>query len=462
MKKSILFLFVLLLTICTFGTSLSVSAENEIRVYLDNEALTFDVPPIVQNGRTLVPMRAIFEKLGAKVDWNAETKTATAARGTVDISITVGSENMFSTDHTTNSVNTYKLDVPAVILNNRTMIPLRAVSEAFSCTVGWDGTDRTISIIDKDETLFMLYAPNGRSRAFKSNEICAQLATGWFLDSDLTYCGEHVWQDSNFYCYFCGKTEPPVLFMTDDDKRVAGNVQYIGERKLWYDTETNCYILAFSLFDETQTKDLTVPAVVRVWIENKNEEIVYDRTLTVSSENYGWWDSDYASNYRCTLYINKDVLFYGTSDSGTLYFNVFNDGYFSFDTYALEIDQLPTDGTHIDLPETPILVGNYTVDDILDSEYIITDISYDVNGTCVYLYFTGEKTYDIHGNGYAQSCKIGWQLVESDGSIADSGTFYSPNIAVGERFKNQLDISDGFITAGKSYTLKILDIELNP
>ncbi len=109
------------------------------RVVLDGRALNFDVPPVVQDGRTLVPMRAVFEALGAQVGWDEATRTVTAAKGGTEIKLTLGGMAF-------KNGSPVGLDVPARLVNGRTMVPLRFVSEALGCQVAWDGATRTVAI----------------------------------------------------------------------------------------------------------------------------------------------------------------------------------------------------------------------------------------------------------------------------------------------------------------------------
>ena len=116
MKK--LFALMLGLLSCTLLLCLSVNA---VELYVDTELVQTDVPPQLVGGRTLVPMRAIFEYLGAEVTWDNDTRTAT---GTLD-----GTVVIIQIDNTTAYVNgvPYTLDVPAQIIGNRTMVPARFV-----------------------------------------------------------------------------------------------------------------------------------------------------------------------------------------------------------------------------------------------------------------------------------------------------------------------------------------------
>lgn len=175
MKK---LLSVLMITIMLFSTmAISVSADNgEISVYLDNAKIEFDVQPQIINGRTLVPMRKIFEELGAVVDWDNSTQTAMGTRGNTVVKFTINDYTMYKNE----SAKT--LDVPAQLINGRTLIPLRAVSEAFDCQVGWDGSTSTISIINDFENYTMLYALGDRSKSFPIDSISEQLTVGWYTE----------------------------------------------------------------------------------------------------------------------------------------------------------------------------------------------------------------------------------------------------------------------------------------
>lgn len=113
---------------------------DEITVTVNRSNVMFDQPPIIQDGRTLVPLRAIFEALGAYVDWNDSTKTVTATTNNTTISLTIGNNVMNVND------NPVTLDVPAQIAGGRTLVPVRAVAESFNCDVTWIPETRTVVI----------------------------------------------------------------------------------------------------------------------------------------------------------------------------------------------------------------------------------------------------------------------------------------------------------------------------
>ncbi len=133
MKKKLL-IFLLLLCFCT------MPVHAEIQVQVNNTPIQFDSPPIIESGRTLVPMRFIFEALGASVSWDDSTKTATGSLGDTRVRVPVGSLSAF-VDETP-----VPLDVPAKIVNGRTLVPARFVAESFGCDVRWQSKTDTVWI----------------------------------------------------------------------------------------------------------------------------------------------------------------------------------------------------------------------------------------------------------------------------------------------------------------------------
>lgn len=119
--------------------------NNEIKVLLNGQQLLFDQQPVIENGRTLVPLRAIFESLGAKVEWDNLTQTAICLKDDISIRIQIG-----------NSVasvngNPVTLDVPARNINGHTLVPLRFIGESLGGEVNWNNGTRTITINAKKE-----------------------------------------------------------------------------------------------------------------------------------------------------------------------------------------------------------------------------------------------------------------------------------------------------------------------
>ena len=140
MKKIITALF--LIVVCI----LSVSAyENEIvKVFLDNETVIFDIEPQIIGGRTMVPLRAVFEKMGATVEWDDPTQTVTATNGDKTVVCSIGSTAMYI-----NGTES-QMDVAPLLLEtetqSRTLVPARFVAEAFDGKVLWSDKKREVYI----------------------------------------------------------------------------------------------------------------------------------------------------------------------------------------------------------------------------------------------------------------------------------------------------------------------------
>ena len=115
-------------------------SEEKIIVKVNGEQVEFDQTPILYRDRTMVPMRAIFEKLGATVSWDDATQTASGLKGGTKVSVTIGNSNIFKNDRV------ISFDVPSFVLNGRTLVPVRAIAESFDCNVEWDGATNTVII----------------------------------------------------------------------------------------------------------------------------------------------------------------------------------------------------------------------------------------------------------------------------------------------------------------------------
>lgn len=115
--------------------------QQQVSVVVDGEQIHFrGEQPTEVNGRVLVPLRGIFERLGATVDWDPSTQTVTARRNGIRVRLTIG--NM---DASVNRESVH-MDVPATVIEGDTMVPLRFVSEALGAYVNWDQADHEVDI----------------------------------------------------------------------------------------------------------------------------------------------------------------------------------------------------------------------------------------------------------------------------------------------------------------------------
>lgn len=139
-------LLTLAMIISCLPMTVFAALEENITVRLDGRELEFDVPPQIVNGRTMVPLRKIFESMGAKVDWDNSTQTAIATDERCIVHATINNNTM--------KINgTPKtLDVAPQLIGGRTLVPARFVAEAFGATVDWDSYTSTVIISSLKES----------------------------------------------------------------------------------------------------------------------------------------------------------------------------------------------------------------------------------------------------------------------------------------------------------------------
>lgn len=148
MRKLLKTFFLTLLFILAL-TSL-VSATGDAKVLVNGEYIEMDQKPIFRDDRILIPVRAVGEALKCKVEWDHDTQTATLNSGATELKITIGENEMKKINISRNPIDILiSLEVPAFIENGRTMLPLRAVSEALFLDVDWDEEERTVVINNK-------------------------------------------------------------------------------------------------------------------------------------------------------------------------------------------------------------------------------------------------------------------------------------------------------------------------
>lgn len=144
MKKVLIYICTLLcgLSIAFYVPAFAADKNTQkINVFLNGELIIFpNQQPEVVERRTLIPLRGIFEKMGYDVSWDAKTKSCVISNDIQVITMRSGHKGMQVNERA------YMLDVPAQIINNSLMIPLRAVAECTGATVTWDAPTKAIYI----------------------------------------------------------------------------------------------------------------------------------------------------------------------------------------------------------------------------------------------------------------------------------------------------------------------------
>ena len=144
MKKVAIGVLALSLAFCAIPKADAATkvTEKKVQVFVDSKELKFDQSPIIKNGRVLVPVRGIYEALGAEVQWNQKEKSIKATtKDKRTIELTIGSKQA-----TINNIGIMTLDEGAQIVNNRTMVPVRFVSQSMGADVEWEQASKTVKV----------------------------------------------------------------------------------------------------------------------------------------------------------------------------------------------------------------------------------------------------------------------------------------------------------------------------
>lgn len=163
----------------------AAAAFGQIQVIVDGQAVAFrGQQPIEQNDRVLVPLRGVFEKMGADVVWNPESDTVTAMRGDTRVRLHIG-----STEATVNG-QSVMLDVAPMIMNGSTMVPLRFISESLGGTVDWQAYNQTVAVNSGISSTVIVNEERRRDRPTRIESDDLMLARGTVipvrLETDLS------------------------------------------------------------------------------------------------------------------------------------------------------------------------------------------------------------------------------------------------------------------------------------
>lgn len=147
MKRNVLnvtlFSLLLILLLCSQCFSTCSFAAKPIKLVVNGKDITSLMGPIVESGRTLVPIRFVSEELGGEVEWNDKDRTVTIQMGNKVVSLKIGSHLVSYED---GDKNYSIIDVPPKIIESRTFVPVRFVANALGVGVQWDESTRTVYV----------------------------------------------------------------------------------------------------------------------------------------------------------------------------------------------------------------------------------------------------------------------------------------------------------------------------
>ena len=181
MLRLVLYLTILNIVVPSFTTFAATSSYDNINLYLDGKIISFDVSPKIVDGRTLVPLRGIFENMGAKVSWDDESKTAVIEKDDIEISVQPNSKSACMGEVC------YLIDVAPIIVDGRILVPLRFIAESLQCEVNWDGNTRSVSISSKLTDVENITVVEIKGEQFESEVLNSEKPV--FVDIYADWCG---------------------------------------------------------------------------------------------------------------------------------------------------------------------------------------------------------------------------------------------------------------------------------
>lgn len=136
----------------------AIAKEEPVKIYINKGIIPSDQPPIIKNSRVLVPIRVIAEQLGADVSYDSGEKRVNINKDEISMTLVIGDDTIWYSDK--GKSGPVAIDVPAMIKNGRTMVPLRAVAELFDMNVKWDGKKRAVYIDNNTENQYTITLKN--------------------------------------------------------------------------------------------------------------------------------------------------------------------------------------------------------------------------------------------------------------------------------------------------------------
>ena len=349
----ILSLTVLCSSVIVFGAE--TGASDKITVTMNGETMEFDVEPVMENDRVLVPFRAIFEALGCNVTYTESDgkQFVTAMRGDNQLIVEIGAYDICVNG------NTEAVDAPAVIKDGRTLVPVRAVSETFGASVEWIGDSKTVAVATKlgqhkikavtgekdikDENgttlICITYSypvienPEGNGYISQLNDEYKEYAESFIKDAQSNS------EDARLMLEEMGADYRPMEFSlsyeVQTDRKDILSVTNYGYYDLGgaHPSTTR----QSRTFDMANEKELTLSDVVN-GNEDERHTMVYDVFIKYFEENYEGFSAETAK----TIDEEADnVKFYLTDDSIVLYFDVYQVGPYAMQYPTVELSYSP-------------------------------------------------------------------------------------------------------------------------
>ena len=239
----------------------------------------------------------------------------------------------------------------------------------------------------------------------------------------------------------------------------APEVSTIGDRQVNYnDAEQKFEVLW--VFRDQNKNAMKVEADIKIVIENKNGEEVYNKVTHVTKKDYTEWSfsgRDEQLLMGC-VYIPIEDITPGSEDEGVLTLSAEGEG-FSFDESSYNVYDLPLRQAQVKLPDVPLRVSDLHYNGEIDTTIEITEIITEFKDDDLILKFKCTMVYNSDGANEAQTGRFGYRLVDEDGVIEDSGTIYTDSLRVGDTAYAEKKFYGFDVDFSKDYTLELWNNE---
>lgn len=260
----------------------------DVNIVIDGEELNLDVAPQIIDGRVMVPIRGVLENLGALVKWDDETQTVSARKSSKTVSLEIGSNDVTLDKGETNDdgsakTETIQTDVAAQLVSDRTLVPLRVISEAMGYSVDWNDETYTVSITtDNDE-----------DESWKDNKVSVDMST-LSVSGDGASVSDNTLTISKGGVYtLSGKNSDASIVISTDDKvklKLNGvNITSSGAPVIYVENADKLYIDTEDGTDNSLVSTAAGTAAIR---SKDNLKIKGGGTLNITSADNGIKCSD--------------------------------------------------------------------------------------------------------------------------------------------------------------------------
>lgn len=260
----------------------------DVNIVIDGEELNLDVAPQIIDGRVMVPIRGVLENLGALVKWDDETQTVSARKSSKTVSLEIGSNDVTLDKGETNDdgsakTETIQTDVAAQLISDRTLVPLRVISEAMGYSVDWNDETYTVSITtDNDE-----------DESWKDNKVSVDMST-LSVSGDGASVSDNTLTISKGGVYtLSGKNSDASTVISTDDKvklKLNGvNITSSGAPVIYVENADKLYIDTEDGTDNSLVSNAADTAAIR---SKDNLKIKGGGTLNITSADNGIKCSD--------------------------------------------------------------------------------------------------------------------------------------------------------------------------